>query len=101
MFATQTVYKAYCVFGMWNLIYLLILCCFRHNSDNYKFRIPNYELIIFPPVAQLDNAADSDSEERGFESLQAGQKSKYDTISVVLAFFRFVRNGRDLNQEGA
>ena len=27
-----------------------------------------------PPVAQLDNAADSDSEERGFESLRAGQK---------------------------
>ncbi len=26
-----------------------------------------------PPVAQLDNAADSDSEERGFESLRAGQ----------------------------
>ncbi|HJK73587.1 MAG TPA: hypothetical protein O0X34_01145, partial [Methanocorpusculum sp.] len=25
----------------------------------------------YPPVAQLDNAADSDSEERGFESLQA------------------------------
>ena len=28
----------------------------------------------FPPVAQLDNAADSDSEDRGFESLRAGQK---------------------------
>ncbi len=27
---------------------------------------------IFPPVAQLDNAADSDSEERGFKSLRAG-----------------------------
>ena len=30
--------------------------------------------LIFPLVAQLDNAADSDSEERGFESLRAGQK---------------------------
>ncbi len=28
--------------------------------------------MIYPPVAQLDNAADSDSEERGFESLRAG-----------------------------
>ena len=27
-------------------------------------------------MAQLDNAADSDSEERGFESLQAGQFKK-------------------------
>ena len=27
-------------------------------------------------MAQLDNAADSDSEERGFESLWAGQKNK-------------------------
>ncbi len=27
-------------------------------------------------MAQLDNAADSDSEERGFESLWAGQKIK-------------------------
>ena len=31
------------------------------------------ENLIFPLVAQLDNAADSDSEERGFESLRAGQ----------------------------
>ncbi len=30
----------------------------------------------FPPVAQLDNAADSDSEDRGFESLPAGQKKR-------------------------
>ena len=29
--------------------------------------------LIYPPVAQLDNAADSDSEERGFKSLRAGQ----------------------------
>ena len=30
---------------------------------------------IHPPVAQLDSAADSDSEGRGFESLRAGHKS--------------------------
>ena len=29
----------------------------------------------FPLVAQLDNAADSDSEDQGFKSLRAGQKS--------------------------
>ena len=28
-------------------------------------------------MAQLDNAADSDSEERGFESLQAGQRTEF------------------------
>ena len=27
---------------------------------------------LYPPVAQLDNAADSDSEDQGFESLRAG-----------------------------
>ena len=32
--------------------------------------------LIFPLMAQLDNAADSDSEERGFESLWAGQIKK-------------------------
>ena len=29
---------------------------------------------IYPLVAQPDNAADSDSEDRGFESLRAGQE---------------------------
>lgn len=32
------------------------------------------EKFIYPPVAKLDIAADSDSEGRGFESLRAGQK---------------------------
>ena len=32
------------------------------------------ELYIYPPVAKLDIAADSDSEGRGFESLRADQK---------------------------
>ena len=36
-------------------------------------------------MAQLDNAADSDSEERGFESLWAGQKGK--TTFVVFPFY--------------
>ena len=43
---------------------------------------------LYPPVAQLDNAADSDSEERGFESLQAGQKK---AKSRDLAFFSYIR----------
>ena len=34
-------------------------------------------------MAQLDNAADSDSEERGFKSLWAGQKRK---VSRSVAF---------------
>ena len=33
-------------------------------------------------MAQLDNAADSDSEERGFKSLRAGQKKKAPTLVV-------------------
>ena len=45
--------------------------------------------LIFPSMAQLDNAADSDSEERGFESLWAGQ-NKASTL-VVGAFFLIVK----------
>ena len=37
-------------------------------------------------MAQLDNAADSDSEERGFESLWAGQK-KAATLAVGASFY--------------
>ena len=37
-------------------------------------------------MAQLDNAADSDSEERGFESLQADQKSKQYPERVLFTF---------------
>ena len=40
-------------------------------------------------MAQLDNAADSDSEERGFESLRAGQKNNNGTLAVPLLFFSF------------
>ncbi len=46
--------------------------------------------MIFPPVAQLDNAADSDSEERGFESLQAGQNRQIST--EVCRFYFFTLN---------
>ena len=35
-------------------------------------------------MAQLDNAADSDSEERGFESLWAGQKSASFDLSIFI-----------------
>ena len=39
-------------------------------------------------MAQLDNAADSDSEERGFESLWAGQKKRLVSTS---RFFNEIR----------
>ncbi len=41
---------------------------------------------IFPSMAQLDNAADSDSEERGFESLWAGQKNASTLVVGVFLF---------------
>ena len=43
-------------------------------------------LEIFPLVAQLDNAADSDSEERGFESLRAGQTESINRTVGALFF---------------
>ncbi len=46
---------------------------------------------IFPSMAQLDNAADSDSEERGFESLWAGQK-KATTLAVGAFLLSLVRD---------
>ena len=56
----------------------------QSKNDIYRFATRNTLLITssllpitsnsFPLVAQLDNAADSDSEERGFKSLQAGHK---------------------------
>ena len=45
-------------------------------------------IAIYPPVAQLDNAADSDSEERGFESLRAGQNEN--PVDASRRDFRFV-----------
>ena len=42
-------------------------------------------------MAQLDNAADSDSEERGFESLRAGQK--IDKLRLVDFFIRCESDG--------
>ena len=35
--------------------------------------VPVYRSNIYPPVAKLDIAVDSDSKGRGFESLRAGQ----------------------------
>ena len=42
---------------------------------------------IFPLVAKLDIAADSDSEGRGFESLRAGQKRTNFCLPKVRSFF--------------
>ena len=49
---------------------------------------------IYPPMAQLDNAADSDSEERGFKSLWAGQPN---IIVSFLGEFTSFKIIRDLN----
>ena len=52
------------------------------------FSLFTLNLIIFPPVAQLDNAADSDSEEWGFKSLRVGQKKRLVSTS---RFFNEIR----------
>ncbi len=46
-------------------------------------------------MAQLDNAADSDSEERGFKSLQAGQRNK-DLLRQVLIFLCLCPQGHNI-----
>lgn len=51
--------------------------CFTHKSFGDIIDIVDYlpditEYSLLPPVAQLDNAVDSDSKDRGFESLRAG-----------------------------
>ena len=43
--------------------------------------------LIYPPVAKLDIAVDSDSKGRGFESLRAGQKKRVSPFGDTL-FFR-------------
>ena len=48
--------------------------------------------ITYPPVAQLDNATDSDSGEREFKSLRAGQRKG---ITFVVPFFVTRQNRRD------
>ena len=47
-----------------------VLC---YNKARVKRQIM-FPIYIYPPVAKLDIAADSDSEGRGFESLRAGQE---------------------------
>ena len=42
------------------------------------------------PVAQLDNAADSDSEDRGFESLRADQNKKRISPQGLVPFLFFL-----------
>ena len=48
---------------------------------------------IFPLVAQPDNAADSDSEDRGFESLRAGHEKSIDFVGAFFNDIRSFRNG--------
>ena len=60
-------------FTAFRMTTLLYCPMFAKEAINIGCNLEGYGL-KYPPVAQLDNAADSDSEERGFESLQAGQK---------------------------
>ena len=45
-----------------------------------------FPIYIYPPVAKLDIAADSDSEGRGFESLRADHKSTVISIELRRTF---------------
>ena len=45
----------------------------RQKHLTFYLLLLTFYLKLFPPVAQLDNAADSDSEECRFKSCQAGQ----------------------------
>ena len=52
---------------------------------------------LYPPVAKLDIAADSDSEGRGFESHRAGQikmpeNLAFMRVSGIFIFLRFPEN---------
>ena len=49
-----------------------VLC---YNKARVKRQIM-FPIYIYPPVAKLDIAADSDSEGRGFESLRAGHVNR-------------------------
>ena len=44
-------------------------------------------------MAQLDNAADSDSEERGFESLRAGHKKQWYPCGAVVFLVYYQTKG--------
>jgi hypothetical protein len=58
-----------------------VLC---YNKARVKRQIM-FPIYIYPPVAKLDIAADSDSEGRGFESLRAGHDGV--TKKMSLHFF--------------
>jgi hypothetical protein len=46
---------------------------------------------VYPPVAKLDIAADSDSEGRGFESLRAGHDKYTNLCLLKYRFVAFIR----------
>ena len=69
-----------------------VLC---YNKARVKRQIM-FPIYIYPPVAKLDIAADSDSEGRGFESLRAGhkvatKKMQPQKTSVLPRFFAVYR----------
>lgn len=56
-----------------------VLC---YNKARVKRQIM-FPIYIYPPVAKLDIAADSDSEGRGFESLRAGHNVETKKMSLA------------------
>ena len=68
-----------------------VLC---YNKARVKRQIM-FPIYIYPPVAKLDIAADSDSEGRGFESLRAGHKVQHPLhVGAVLFCFGGIRTLR-------
>lgn len=66
------------------------------------FALNGVSLYLYPPVAKLDIAADSDSEGRGFESLRAGHKkpTQLQGFSLFLRGFLFVISGLKWAESG-
>ena len=69
-----------------NLKKTAIRAC-RNRSDGVKQLCLVNLRVVYPPVAKLDIAVDSDSKGRGFESLRADQVKSYILRDQNVAFF--------------
>ena len=78
-------------FTAFRMTTLLYCPMFAKEAINIGCNLEGYGL-KYPPVAQLDNAADSDSEERGFESLQAGHEKSHFCLPTKATFFNDIRS---------
>ena len=54
---------------------------------------------LYPSVAQLDNATDSDSGEWGFKSLRVGQKNKRHPLRCFLFFIYKEKKGFEADRK--